>query len=361
MRILFVSGSFNQGGAEFQILSLANLMSKHGHEVYVIALTDYDFYKNYLSENKISFHCLSNNDKKLSRILQLSSFIKQYQPDAIIAFLKNTSLATILAKIVSGWKCKLLLGERTALVKPFRDFFHFSLWHYADVVTTNSVSKFEYFKKYFPLLRRKLSLVKNVYAESAYLLAENKEIIFDNAYMNIVYVGRVSPEKNIHKLISSFGRLANRHNNMRLHLFGDSKNLRYKQQLDNIISDAGISDLIFFRKAVSFENLKMIYKQADLICLLSDYEGFSNVLAESMMQGCIPLVSNIPENTQVVTPGYNGIVVDISDSESIDKGLIGFLSLDTTRIAEMRATNRRIISEFLDPEFIYRDYIKLLS
>ena len=43
MRIFFLAGSFNQGGAEYQLLALANLMQRKGHQVHVLAITDYDF------------------------------------------------------------------------------------------------------------------------------------------------------------------------------------------------------------------------------------------------------------------------------------------------------------------------------
>jgi GalNAc-alpha-(1->4)-GalNAc-alpha-(1->3)-diNAcBac-PP-undecaprenol alpha-1,4-N-acetyl-D-galactosaminyltransferase len=361
MRILFVSGSFNQGGAEFQILSLANLMKENGHEVYVIALTDYDFYKKYLTINGISFHCLRNSDKKIVRIRHLAQFIKHYRPQAIIAFLKNTSFATILAKVLSGINCKLLLGERTALVKPVRDFFHFSLWHYADVVTTNSVSKLEYLKKNFPFLRKKLYLVKNVFSQDNYLPATGIESFFKSEYINLIFVGRISPEKNIHKLINALPQLKYSGKGIRLHLFGDARNIEYKSNLVELIKENNLAEMVLFRDAVSQHKLKQIYAQADLICLLSDYEGFSNVLAESMMQGCIPLVSDIPENTQVVKPGFNGFVAKLSDSDSIRKQLQEFLSLKPDQITQMRQNNRQLIQEFLDPKQIYQAYINLLS
>lgn len=361
MRILFVSGSFNQGGAEFQILSLANLMKEHGNEVYVISLTNYDFYKDYLHNNNISFHCLKNNDWKIKRIFQLSKFIKTFQPDAIIAFLKNTSLSTILAKMLSGWKCRLLLGERTALVKPLRDFLHFAWWHYADIVTTNSVSKFEYFKRNFPFLRHKLSLVRNVYKMESFFPPLSSEEVFNKNFINIVFIGRLSPEKNIHKLIESFAIISDMRYNFKLHLFGDSRNQAYRNKLDDLIDRYKLKEKVIYWNAVPQEKLKNIYSKADLICILSDYEGFSNVLAESMMQGCIPMVSNIPENTQVVKPGLNGFVVDITNPYSIVEELEKFLKLDSNAIDSMRFHNKKIIQEFLNPDIIYQDYSQLLS
>lgn len=361
MRILFVSGSFNQGGAEFQILSLANLMKLNGHYVHVIALTDYEFYKGYLKENDIQFNCLSNFDNKINRIWKLSRFIIDFKPDTIIAFLKSTSLATIFARTLSNHRCRLLLGERTALVKPVRDYFHFIFWHKADIITTNSVSKINYFHRNFPRLRSKLYLVKNVYDSNVFELAQNNELLYQADKAHLVFVGRVSPEKNVHKLIEVFSRLIKSGYNALLHIYGDSRNVSYRATLNELINKLGISDLVQFEGVVKGDKLKHIYSQADLICLLSEYEGFSNVLAESLMQGCIPIVSNIPENIQVVKEGITGFTVDINSIDSIENGFIRFFNLTVEDKVSMRNRNMEFIREFLDRDSIYLDYLKLIQ
>ena len=55
MKILFITGSLNQGGAEYQILELAKLFQNKGHEVEVFAITDYAFYKPFIIKNKIKY------------------------------------------------------------------------------------------------------------------------------------------------------------------------------------------------------------------------------------------------------------------------------------------------------------------
>lgn len=361
MRILFVAGSFNQGGAEFQILSLANLMQSQGNEVFILALTEYDFYKPYLADNKLRYRCLSNQSSKFKRVLQLSRFINEYKPNAIICFLKIPSLSTIFAKMLSMHNAKLLLGERTALINPVHDFFHFIFWHYADVVTTNSVSKYDYFKRNFPLLRKKLHLVRNVYPIYLFQPPTQGNYLFDNKFLNIIFVGRLSPEKNVHKLLETFSIIPFRTLRARLYLIGDTRNKSYKDKLDGIVLTSSLEDFVFFIPPVSQDKLKVLYANADFICLLSEYEGFSNVLAESMMQGCIPIVSNIPENTIVVTNEENGFIVDLKKESSLKEQLTIALNTSVEKRLRMKNLNKKIISKFLKPQGVYSHYLELLS
>ena len=48
MKVLFITGSLNQGGAEFQILQLAKLFQEKGNEVEVFAITNYSFYMSFI-------------------------------------------------------------------------------------------------------------------------------------------------------------------------------------------------------------------------------------------------------------------------------------------------------------------------
>ena len=72
MKILLITGSLNQGGAEYQIIKLAELFREKGHEVELFALTDYKHYLNYVNENKIKYTHLLNEQSRLKRIFLTS-------------------------------------------------------------------------------------------------------------------------------------------------------------------------------------------------------------------------------------------------------------------------------------------------
>ena len=110
MKVLFITGSLNQGGAEFQILQLAKLFQEKGNEVEVFAITNYSFYKPFVIKNSLKYTHLENNHNKLKRVLQTSKKIKQFQPDLIISYLKIVSKVAVIAKIISNVKTPIIIG-----------------------------------------------------------------------------------------------------------------------------------------------------------------------------------------------------------------------------------------------------------
>lgn len=361
MKILFIAGSFNQGGAEYQILTLAELFLSKGNEVYVLSLTDYDFYKPFLHENNIPYHCLKNSDNSYKRIWQTSRYIKKFNPDAIITFMKVPSMAAIIARLLSGVKCTLLLSERTALVMPTRDFFHFSMWHFADVITTNSVSKVDYFKRNFPLLYKKLHLITNIYGREKLTLALPVRHSTSGDKFNFVFIGRISPEKNLLILCKALARLKLSGHRFVFNLYGDTRNASYLVELKTLIQQLNIEGDIIFHGPVPSQSLSVIYNQADLICLLSEYEGFSNVLAEVLINGSIAMASNIPENAFIIQNDINGFLVDNKSVESIYNGLIKFIFLSDQMRYEMKLRNRERALEMFDRERVYCQFMSLLN
>ena len=362
MRIFFLAGSFNQGGAEYQLLALANIMQQKGHIVHVLAITDYPFYKDYLKQRNISFECLSNGDSYLKRIWLVSRKFRSFRPDAIISFMKVPGMVAVAGKLMSGVNACLLLGERTALVKPVRDFFHFNAWRFADVITTNAVSKIDYFKRNFPSFSKKLTLVSNIYEKQLMDFSfERVKMPVEDEPINLVFVGRVAPEKNLLVLLQALHSLKEGNQRFRLSIYGDTRHKNYYEELVDYIQSNNLDDIVAFKGPVSAADLKNVYLQTDLLCLLSEYEGFSNVLAESLIHGCIILSSNIPENAAVIKDGENGFLVSTKDFHSVESGLVRFFSLTQEDKAIMRKRNFDKARVLFDQEKVYQTYLALLQ
>lgn len=361
MRLLFLAGSFNQGGAEYQLLALANLMQEKGHEVHILAITDYDFFKHFLVNRNISFECLSNDFTSLKRVWIVSRKFKYFNPDVIISFMKVPALVSIIAREISFVRSKLFLCERTAMIKPFRDFFHFSCWHLADIVATNSISKFSYLKEKFPLLSKRVFLVSNIYDKQITNLSiESIKSPSTTSQFNFVYVGRISPEKNLHILIDAISLIVNQKIDCTLSIYGDNRNENYFKRILCLVDALNLKDRVLFKGLLPHDELRKVYLSADLLCLISEYEGFSNVIAEGLIHGCIVFASNIPENASVIIDGENGFLVNTKQPESVIDGLQRFFMLSPSQMLEMRRKNFYKARILFDSELVYQRYINLM-
>lgn len=357
MKVLFLAGSLNQGGAEFQLLSLAKLFKDKGHEVEVFALTDYEFYMPFIHSHSLKYTCLSNDQAKIKRVFLTAKKIRTSKPDLIVSYLKVVSQVAIVARMMSMIKVKLIVGERTSLIKPWHDLYYFNLLLLADHVTVNSVSKLNNIKRRFPLLRNRLNFMPNIIEIQDY----KPEVIIpkESTSLKIIYVGRISPEKNILTLVQSVIKILERGKKITLELYGDNKSKLYFEKVKDEINASSFRESIIHMGPVT--DVKAAYKNADLLCLISSYEGFSNVLAEALACGIPVIASDIEENRYLVEDETNGFLVNPEDSESVVNGINKFISLSLGERQQIRINNRGKAELLFDKESIYKNYIKIIG
>ena len=68
---------------------------------------------------------------------------------------------------------------------------------------------------------------------------------------------------------------------------------------------------------MKYKELINLLKNYEIFVLSSTFEGNPKVLLEAMASRCLVLVSNIPNNLEIIRNGENGLVFDISDQESL--------------------------------------------
>ncbi len=111
----------------------------------------------------------------------------------------------------------------------------------------------------------------------------------------ILSLGRLVPEKGIHDLIAAFHRCDT---GKKLVIVGGAE--AKSGYLDELKAMASGDERILFTGYLEGSILGELYSNAYLFVLPSYLEGMSNALLEAMSYGCCCLVSDIPENTEVV-------------------------------------------------------------
>jgi glycosyltransferase involved in cell wall biosynthesis len=126
---------------------------------------------------------------------------------------------------------------------------------------------------------------------------------------NIVFVGRIAPNKKHEDIIRTFAYYKKHINpNSRLILAGSANTQgMYYGDLLSYIKELGVQDVVF-PGHISFAEILAIYKTADVFLCLSEHEGFCVPLLEAMTFD-VPVIAYeagaVPE-----TMGGSGIVVD---------------------------------------------------
>ena len=95
--------------------------------------------------------------------------------------------------------------------------------------------------------------------------------------------------------------------------------------------------------------------------MISDYEGFSNVISEALSTGLPVITSNIPENSYLIKDQENGYVVNHRDPLAIANGINEYLELSYEKKKEMSFRNRRKAEDLFDKEKIYNQYLQIIN
>jgi len=171
----------------------------------------------------------------------------------------------------------------------------------------------------------------------------------------VLFLGRLSPEKNCHLLIEAFEKIRT---DMKLVLAGGSSH-----------SDAYVasllrheSDRIRFLPWISGSDLEELLSNAALFVLPSELEGLSLALLDAMAAGVCVLTSDIPENREVVEGA--GFTFRRGDSSDLAERLRFLIANPAVREAAGKTARGRIEEQYQwqkIAEDIERAYLEVLG
>jgi glycosyltransferase involved in cell wall biosynthesis len=115
--------------------------------------------------------------------------------------------------------------------------------------------------------------------------------MWDDGRVNLLFVGRIIPNKKIDDLIRTFALYQRHlHARSRLLLVGDYRgHERYFDRLQEMVRALGVQEVVFTGH-VDDDDLRAAYAAADLFLCLSEHEGYCVPLVEAMACG-VPVVA----------------------------------------------------------------------
>jgi len=365
MKILLFIESIVAGGAERQMVVLAKLLKEHGCEVRIVTYFDIPFYAPYLIDNCIEYECISKATNKYSRIFRLFDYFKKFGPDVVISYLDTPNLFSIVLRFL-GLKYKLIVSERnTTQSLSFRTRLKFFLYRFSDHIVPNSLTQTQFIKLHFPELVSKVKMITNFidtdfFCPSPQLFHEKEELM-------IVVAGRFDWHKNVNRLIQAIDQLVKRGLKISVNWYGDNYFRNGKPTTaSKVYFDAvALTENLNLSKFISFHepvhNIKDLYRNADVFCLPSIYEGFPNVICEAMACGKPILASNICDNPLLVEDGINGFLFNPLTSDSIANAIDKFYNLNFYEKQIMGLKSRKIAIEKFSKTAFVMSYLTLIN
>lgn len=353
MRITCLISSLRLGGAERQLVGLASLLGKSGHQVDVLTYREGDFYAADLERAGIPHTRLDPSGGSLKLVRRIAGHVRDNGTEVLISFLVGPNIKACLAHRRYP-HFKLVVSERncnTCLLP--HDLFRFTLFRMeADAVVCNSHAQTAFVSRHCPGLRLKLETIPNFVDMERFPFSERP----CNVPRRVVTVARLNPRKNVLGLIRAAAEPGLE--GLRFDWYGAGADNSYKRRCEALIARKGLQERFVLHLAS--DNPALICSQADAFCLPSFYEGTPNSLAEALSCGLPAVCSDVSDNAGYVIPGRNGFLFNPTDVRSMVRALRRLAAMDDQALAESGSQSRTIAENNFPKELFIKRYSELL-
>ncbi len=342
--LIFLLPVFSQGGAGLSILKLCKSINYKNFNIYIISLGK-NYYKKEFSD--LNFSIIEVPFKRLI----LSIF---YIKKIIKKIIKKNNMETFLVSNInyaSAISCfffrkinllKIITIERTPIqeldfnlkINNFPKIYilkflikHFYVYAFKRIGNSSPVSKdLEKFCK--NKVNTILPFIK---------ITKKSYVKFRKKKISLVWIGRMTPEKNIGDLLNAINFL---------------KNVDYRL---NIVSDKTIELKKFDinknqRKKINFikfnkRSLNKIYVNSDILISTSYYEGFPNVIAEAINYNCLIIsAKNFGGSNQLIKNGKYGVNYKLNNPKDLANKIIEITKKRKVMKKKIEKSKKNLIS-----------------
>jgi len=139
--------------------------------------------------------------------------------------------------------------------------------------------------------------------------------------LNLLYAGRIYPEKGIDTIIEAMIKLIYDRGirNIRLTLAG-SGSIEYENHLHQLVKQSGVADYVSFLGWVPPEEMPRLLRKFDVLLLPSVWqEPFSRAVLEGMISGLVVVATRTGGTPEVIVDGENGLLFMPNDPEDLAK------------------------------------------
>lgn len=355
-KILLVIEHLGSGGAERQICGLAAMLRNAGYTCRLISYVKNQFYEPYLHKNGVDYELVHNLYDKKWRIYRMVKYVNHYKPDIVISYLPAVNVTMCLAKMFIN--AKLIVSERNnnTCIK-FRDQIQFNLYRFADAIVPNSYTQGDFIRKNFKFLSKKVFPIINFVDLDRFTPSLSRP---ENNSLRIVTVARYTTQKNVLKFLDVVRKVKDSGLNVHFDWYGNKEyDKAYFSKVQKKYDYLDIKDYLTLHNPSN--KIDEEYKNSDVLCLPSLYEGYPNVIVEAMACGLPVICANRFENPYIVEDNVNGYLFDPESVDDIFSAILRITKLSNDDRKQMGETNRQLCLKRNAEDNFVKSYSKLIQ
>lgn len=339
--VVLVIDDLEYGGAQRQVIELANNMDRDHFDVHVCTLSNYVPLGRQLRDSDRRLHTVvKRNRVDFTVVPRLARLLKSLNADIVHSYLFSADIASRLAGCLA--RTKLVIGsERNANHShKKRNILAYRMTHKCvDLIIANSKAGAQYNSKMYGRPASDYRVVYNGVDTDRFrprdAMGLRKELGIAAEKRVIGVFASFKPQKNHTMLLQAFKKVLESFPDAQLLLVGNQLygsmmgTGDYNWRMEQLIDELGIR-----RQCMSLGNrddVEVIYPVCDITVLSSLYEGTPNVLLESMACGIPVVATNVCDNSYVVKEGEAGFLVEVGDVEGMASRIKMLLGNDALR------------------------------
>jgi len=259
---------------------------------------------------------------------------KKIQPVFIVTyfFLPHGIIGLLLAKLFKRKIIVSLIGSDIYFFEtnPLRKIFIKLLNNANAIVVTGSKSKKKIEKNC-----RKDMLVKAIY-NTKKIKPYKEKIIRENDF---IFVGNLTQNKQADVIIKAFNRFLTVAENKEksLYIVGDGPE---KQKLEKLVTDLGLNEKVIL---TGYRNdVVNLMRKTKFLVMASKNEGLPAVIIEAMMNGCIPISTDVGDISDVYQ--HDNFLIKYNQKED-NSALIDDLSVALQKASNLTSKDYELLKE----------------
>jgi glycosyltransferase involved in cell wall biosynthesis len=358
--ILLVIDHFGSGGAQRQIVAIANGLVNIGLTVHIVNYyPQFEHHRNSIDKQVIIHDLRKKGKLGVGVIIGMIRLLRKYHYQSALAFLDTPAFYLEIASLFSNSDTKIFFSERSAIeLKPkgVLSGLKKNLHKLTSHITSNSMVQTEMLKKYYG--DNHISYIPNIMADELFQLPCNDKkfqlkafIVLSHTrpFKNFIYVAQALVlYKKIYKspppVIQWYGEIYP------------------SKELDNIktlLSENKLQDNIVFHGAV--KNVKELINDAYFLIHASLFESSANAVAEALTAATPVIVGNIPEHEAMIELSSAGYLVDLKDPLELSKVIRNAENLSSTEYIQLAQKARDYACSNHKSEQVIDKYSRLLN
>ncbi|MCH8549180.1 MAG: glycosyltransferase [Balneolaceae bacterium] len=319
-KVTFLISSLGGGGAEGVCINLANGLTRRGWQVTVVVLHLNNAVRREELDEAVKLVVLGRNHAR-SVAPALLGFLRRRRPERILVFNHQLAVLLVILRHLVPGDLRIIarnintLSQKRA-VEP-------SFWHRQVVqkLTRLFYGRVDRIVAQSEGMKSDLVASYGVSNEKVTTIHNPISAAFDGYSLQepceranyLLCVGRLEPQKAFHIAMGAFASLVGEYPDLRLKIVGRGS---LEASLKRLSGELGVADKVDFEGYQ--EHITPYFLKAKLTLLTSLYEGFPNVLVESISLGT-PIVAFDCKSgpSEIVVDGVNGFLVENTNTKDL--------------------------------------------